>query len=84
MERAQLAIKGHFQIYFGRQFHLHRGQVYPSNMDSSSKPLSIEQTEEREALPVTPDRIDDEKDVTHNIAETTAQVRAQLSESRPR
>ena len=76
MEPAQLAIKGHILIYFGRQFHLNRGQAYPSNMDSSSKPLSMEQTEEREALPVTPDRIDDEKDVTHHIAEITAQVRA--------
>ena len=46
-------------------------------MDNSNKPVSMEQTEEREALPVIPDRVDNEKDATHNIAETTAQVRAQ-------
>lgn len=82
IQLAQFVIKGH--ILFYRHFRLHRDQIYPSNIDSSRKPVSMEQTEEREAPPVTPDRIDNEKDATHNIVETTAQVRAQLSESRSR
>lgn len=46
-------------------------------MDSSSKPALMEKTEEREALPPTPDKIDNKKDTTYNITETAVQVRAE-------